>query len=1318
MSSSFSPTPAELALVQKIFALPEAQKLGALTGDVAVQIFGGSKLPPTTLGEIWALADSDNNGWLSKKGAAVAVRLMGWAQKGEKVREELINKPGPIPTIEGVSSGIEAQRTGTPTPKSPPPPSAPVLTPQDKTKFMRLFTGSGPVNGLLSGEKARDIFVKSKLPVEKLSQIWFLADTQNRGALDSTDFTIAMYLIQACMSGQLTLVPATLPPGLYEQAGGRAAERVTSHGTGSSGSFSPTLAGSFPGRQSAVQTHSTGQMRPQITGSQLKSSTTGPPLPSRPSPALIGSSAFGTALQPQGTGQHWDITATEKANADRFFDTLDPQMRGYIEGDVAVPFLLQSKLPEEALAQIWDLSDIHNDGRLTRDGFAIAMHLIQNKLAGKDVPTALPSSLIPPHMRTTATSAFAAPRSPPPAEPLRDLLWDETPPPSAASPHPPAPFQPQRTGTLSPQHTATPAGGFAHQVQDPFGGAFGSVPHRDLLGDDDDHPTTASPPLEDKSAEIGNTQNQLNSTNRSLENARTERNTLERTLADQAAQLSALQTQLSSAKAAYETESKLLITLRERFTTQSAEIQKSREELITAESDLSGLRVEKGEVQSSLLRDKDEVRELQRKMHEVGLQTETIKVELEKAKKEAKQQKGLLAIAKKQLVTKEHEKLRIEKELNEAEGEVTEVTKEKEEVEAELAKEEPTVNGHDASFPVADDNLFAAMAQPLPMSPEPGSPIASPTGGKSTNPFDRFMSPMASTPRSQSPFMPFAAASIPTPPSTVAPPAENVSDPFGLDTIASEEPHTTETATTDNTDDALEQSANPTFPPLSIPPPQPSVDTQSPSETDFWTTPPQTASANDIAKAAEAQFPAIDETTPTTLEPETHEDLGHEETDLATQLKEIDGDESDTSDEDEEPLAERRESLIQSKGKEPQPDISAPPSTLPAFDVAFGEAAESAPIQSVPAVSSIRSQSPALSSHSASKDIFSSPLLPHAAPPPSIPAHTTDTVIEPAPRSSSLREPSAVSDFDEAFGKLANSSSTGGPPDFSFDTGFDDDFDFAHATSGDFKPAASSGNGVAGPSDFDAAFAPPPKRANGHAAPAATTSTPLGPAFSFDDAFSTPATNLPPTAASTSAATPTPVQNGSHGIAFDDAFGGLDTSKALALDNSFGTDSSRGSTSSRPQVAVVPFPTPPPASPPHAPSSPETTVRRSGSPAPRSLSPPVRAPSPKLQPGLRPSTAGSGDKHKEARHSRLSIRLPFGKKKAKHDAAAPPIPARATTLSPLEEPSDSFTPAVDDDVEPVKQLCGMGFSRAQAVGALEKHGYDVQKALNSLLGTQ
>lgn len=75
----------------------------------------------------------------------------------------------------------------------------------------------------------------------------------------------------------------------------------------------------------------------------------------------------------------------------------------------------------------------------------------------------------------------------------------------------------------------------------------------------------------------------------------------------------------------------------------------------------------------------------------------------------------------------------------------------------------------------------------------------------------------------------------------------------------------------------------------------------------------------------------------------------------------------------------------------------------------------------------------------------------------------------------------------------------------------------------------------------------------------------------------------------------------------------------------------------------------------------------------------------------------------------FQIRLPFGRKKKTHDA--PPLPP-ALAQQIVEDP----TPAVDDDVEAVKQLCGMGFSRTQAVTALEMHGYDVQRALNSLLG--
>jgi hypothetical protein len=66
---------------------------------------------------------------------------------------------------------------------------------------------------------------------------------------------------------------------------------------------------------------------------------------------------------------------------------------------------------------------------------------------------------------------------------------------------------------------------------------------------------------------------------------------------------------------------------------------------------------------------------------------------------------------------------------------------------------------------------------------------------------------------------------------------------------------------------------------------------------------------------------------------------------------------------------------------------------------------------------------------------------------------------------------------------------------------------------------------------------------------------------------------------------------------------------------------------------------------------------------------------------------------------------------------------------PERKPSAVGTGPQPDDLEDVKrvssfptrvtrtdeQLCGMGFPRVLAVGALESNGYDFQKALNVLL---
>lgn len=185
-----------------------------------------------------------------------------------------------------------------------------------------------------------------------------LADTQDRGALDSTDFAIGMFFIQGLMSGQISSIPTSLPPGLYQQAGVSPAgnqDSIRSHMSDNSGSFSP-LSGTFPQTRS-VRPQYTGQsqvLQAELTG--LSGTQPGPPvLPSRPKPTSINPPPF--IPQRNGHTAQWDVTPVEKANADRFFDELDSTGRGYIEGDVAVPFMLKSNLPGEDLAQVWCVVD-------------------------------------------------------------------------------------------------------------------------------------------------------------------------------------------------------------------------------------------------------------------------------------------------------------------------------------------------------------------------------------------------------------------------------------------------------------------------------------------------------------------------------------------------------------------------------------------------------------------------------------------------------------------------------------------------------------------------------------------------------------------------------------------------------------------------------------------------------------------------------------------------------------------------------------------------------------------------------------------------
>lgn len=385
-------------------------------------------MPSAVLGEIWAVADSDNVGFLTADGFATALRLIGHAQQGTPLSPALASRPAPPPVFDGIvypDAPPPRSRSAAPPPPparppvaapAPPPPRPPVapaapaadvITSEDKSRFARIFANSGPVGGLLDGEKAKNIFLKSRLPVDTLGAIWGLADSGDRGALDLTDFTIAMHYIQGSMNGTIPQIPASVPPTLYQQAGGDT--------SGPHRSFTPAYppAPAFnpasPGAPSRTPTGFSGAPIPaQYTGKPPP-----PPIPAQntggtpfgasqepypaPVPGLLSTGAAppasvqSTENQPgvqlssphpapssapsgllgnqsgsqSGAGTDaWDVTPAAFANANTFFDSMDNGKTGQLDGALVVPFFLQSKLDETTLARIWYASSVPLSGIL------------------------------------------------------------------------------------------------------------------------------------------------------------------------------------------------------------------------------------------------------------------------------------------------------------------------------------------------------------------------------------------------------------------------------------------------------------------------------------------------------------------------------------------------------------------------------------------------------------------------------------------------------------------------------------------------------------------------------------------------------------------------------------------------------------------------------------------------------------------------------------------------------------------------------------------------------------------------------------------
>ncbi|KAK8009268.1 ef hand domain-containing protein [Apiospora marii] len=762
-------TPEEKRVYGQLFRQADTESVGVVTGEVAVKFFEKTRLDSSILGEIWQIADQENRGFLTPAGFGLTLRLIGHAQAGRQPSREIALQQGPIPRFEGFTpagppvpppqpSPLQAQGTGGAPIRIPP------LTPEKVAQYASLFERQGLQGNLLPGDQAKSIFEKSALPNEVLGRIWQLADTEQRGSLVQTEFVIAMHLLTSMKTGALRGLPNVLPAALYEAATRRGSmSRQSPQPTGQPLSAIP--------RQLSGSAH----MRPggQMPRSPLNPQATG-----------------GLTPQMSGSGSDWAVTPVDKARFDQFYNDLDKTNKGFITGDEAVPFLSQSNLSEDALAQIWDLADINSEGRLTRDTFAVAMFLIRQQRTRRDgsntVPTTLPPNLIPPSLRTQARpptasgSPFDAPAPAPPQPPpapksaLDDLFGLD-------SPAPPAPVQfPQNTGgsaakdpfaSASPMPPASPVRaspsgntfrpfvpsssfGRGLTAQDTGGSASsagGPKPPApmggmdDLLGDNDPE---ISKKLTNETTELANLSNQIGSLSNQMQQVQATRTSTEKEINQTNQQKKNFETRLAQLRTAYENEMAAVDAMKQEkdknqrevtvLMQQSTEIQEKRNKLAEEHNALLA-EFQKFEAQNATLK---------QQISEANNEVAQLTPQIEKLRSESRRLKGMVAINSKQLATVEGQRDKLQAEAR------------------ELSSSAANSPRGSTSSPVP---VPAQVASPAPSNASANNPFFRRTG--STDMMGAFASPPVAKPYGDKSFDDIFGGFAPSSSSTPPPPA-------------------------------------------------------------------------------------------------------------------------------------------------------------------------------------------------------------------------------------------------------------------------------------------------------------------------------------------------------------------------------------------------------------------------------------------------------------------------------------------------------------------------------------------------------------------
>lgn len=577
-----------------------------------------------------------------------------------------------------------------------------------------------------------------------------------------------MHLLASLKSGAMRAVPQVLPSGLYEAAARRGAPPRQGSGSRPSSDLASV---------SAIPRQFTGVALPRTASPVARPPYGTPPLSAQP------------------TGTDWAITPQEKVQFDNAFGTVDKENRGFITGEQAVSFFGNSGLPEDVLAQIWELSDINSEGRLTRDEFAVAMFLTRLQRSKRDLhaalPQTLPLNLVPPSMRRqpiapqqhTVPAFDNAANMTALKSAAEDLFGLDAF--SAPSPSPQvvqstggstafAPSSPRAQG--SPQQIQQqssvfkpfiPSSSFGQSMITPQATGLSSAPSQlgatrqqpqasaadDLLGDNDPE---ISDRLTQETTELANLSNQVGNLTNQMQEVKAKRVSTERDVSQVNAQKRDFEARLSQLRSMYEQEVRDVKALDDRLAVSRNETRKLQQDMAMIEGTHQDLQNQHRQLVVALEADQKENAALKERIRQVTNEINELKAQLEKVRSDARQQRGLVAINKKQLATNELEQEKTKGDLDGASRELGDANRDLEETNRHLEESNRHVEeSKRAVRPAPQDPGSATMASPAAVV----SPAASATSG-SMNPFFRQV-PSGSTERgiSPSPFQPQSVAS-------------------------------------------------------------------------------------------------------------------------------------------------------------------------------------------------------------------------------------------------------------------------------------------------------------------------------------------------------------------------------------------------------------------------------------------------------------------------------------------------------------------------------------------------------------------------------